>query len=223
MTPRWLPLITILWGLAPRPELVAGGTVIGTVRVSAAPVARDVPVRGLYRGGVTPAATPGADALVDQAQVVVYLTGVKNPELWPPPPPQVINQSGMAFIPHLLPILVGTEVAFPNNDRVYHNAFSYSKPKRFDLGRYAKGKTRSVIFDTPGIVRVFCEIHTNMRAIILVLESPFFTVAASGRPYRLSGIPPGTYTIHVWHEHKAPQDRPLSIEEGGTITVDFSL
>ena len=217
MAHRWLPIAAILWGLAPRASLVAGGTVVGAVHVSATRTERNLPVRGLYRGGATPAAR------ADQAQAIVYLTGVRSPEPWPPPPPQVINQVNRTFVPNLLPVLVGTEVTFPNNDRVYHNAFSYSKPKRFDLGRYAKGKTRSVIFDNPGIVRVFCEIHTNMRAVIVVLENPFFTVVTSGRPYRLSDVPPGDYTIHVWHKYQDPQDRPLSIEEGDTITVDFSL
>ena len=99
------------------------------------------------------------------------------------------------------------DVDFPNSDRTYHNVFSLSKTRPFDLGRYAAGRSKSVRFDRPGIVRVFCDIHSHMSAFILVFGHRFFTVTDEDGRYRLEGVPPGSYTVSVWHETLARESR----------------
>ena len=102
-----------------------------------------------------------------------------------------LDQKNETFVPYVLAVTVGSTVDFPNSDRIYHNVFSLSKPKRFDLGRYPRGQSRSVRFDQPGVVRVFCEIHSHMSAFILVFAHRYFaTTDAEGR-YRIDGVPPG--------------------------------
>ena len=98
-------------------------------------------------------------------------------------------------MPYVLAVTVGSTVDFPNSDRIYHNVFSLSKPRRFDLGRYPRGQSRSVRFDRPGVVRVFCEIHSHMSAFILVFAHRFFAVTDAEGRYRIDDVPPGTYTL----------------------------
>src|SRR5690606_19353065 len=111
-----------------------------------------------------------------------------------------LDQTNEQFVPRVLAITTGTTVDFPNNDRVYHNVFSLSKPRTFDLGRYAAGRSRAVRFDRPGIVRVFCDIHSHMSAWILVFNHPWFAVTDAEGDFVLRGVPPGTYSLAVWHE-----------------------
>ena len=106
-------------------------------------------------------------------------------------PPAAIDQKGEMFMPHILAVQSGTRVDFPNSDVIYHNVFSFSKVKRFDLGRYPKGQSRSVIFDRVGLVRVFCEIHSHMSAFVMVLPHGYFDTTDASGTYRISKIPPG--------------------------------
>ena len=133
----------------------------------------------------------------------------------------VMDQRGETFIPHVLAIAAGTNVEFPNSDRVYHNVFSLSKAARFDLGRYATGRAKTVRFDRPGIVRVFCDIHSHMNAFILVFSHPFFAMTdASGR-YQISDVPPGTYRLVAWNEGTTSEPRVVTVT--GTDAVDVDL
>lgn len=111
-----------------------------------------------------------------------------------------LDQVDKTFVPALLPIVVGTTVDFPNHDEIYHNVFSYSRAKRFDLGRYASDEKRSVTFDTPGIVRVFCEIHSFMRATIVVVPTPHYSVVDESGGFELRDVPAGEYQLLLWHE-----------------------
>jgi hypothetical protein len=122
----------------------------------------------------------------------------------------------------VLAIPVGTVVEFPNSDHIYHNVFSLSKPKRFDLGRYANGRSKWVRFDRPGIVRVFCDIHSHMSAFILIFGHRYFaTTDAEGR-YRIDNIPPGTYNVVAWQEGEARDTRTVRIPgQGGALEQDF--
>jgi len=134
-----------------------------------------------------------------------------------------MDQRNETFVPHVLAIMTGTTVDFPNSDAFYHNVFSLSKPARFDLGRYATGRSRSVRFDKPGIVRVFCDIHSHMNAFILVFSHPFFTLTNAEGRYSLENVPSGTYNVIAWNEGTASEPKPVTIPDGGVAELDFTL
>jgi plastocyanin len=166
-----------------------------------------------------------AHDMPDQRRSVVYLESA--PSLaFPDIEPQraVMDQRNETFVPHVLAITVGTTVDFPNNDNVYHNVFSLRGPKPFDLGRYAAGRSRSVRFDRPGIVRVFCEIHSHMSAFILVFNHRYFAVTAPDGRYQINRVPAGRYTLVAWNEGSIRESRPVVIgEDGGAVEADFAL
>ena len=135
-----------------------------------------------------------------------------------------LDQRNETFVPHVLPIVAGTTVDFPNNDRPYHNVFSLSITKTFDLGRYAAGHSKAVRFDKPGIVRVFCDIHSHMSAFILVFAHRYFALADEQGDYRLENVPPGTYNVLAWNESTPLETRRVVVpESGGDVEVNFSL
>jgi plastocyanin len=141
---------------------------------------------------------------------VVWLEG---PGL--PPAPQkkvVLDQRNLAFVPFVLAVRVGTTVEFPNNDKVFHNVFSFRDGKKFDLGMYPTGSMKPLVFDQPGLARLFCNIHPNMAAYVLAVDSPYFAVSNEKGAFTLVGVPPGTYTYHAWR----PGGQPLT----GSIKVD---
>jgi len=135
----------------------------------------------------------------------------------------VMDQRNETFVPHVLAITTGTLVDFPNSDKFYHNVFSLSKPKRFDLGRYPAGRSESVRFDRPGIVRVFCDIHSHMNAFILVFGHPFFAMTDAEGRYRIENVPPGTYSIVAWNEGTPTDPKTVTVPEGGSAEVDFAV
>jgi len=134
-----------------------------------------------------------------------------------------INQINEQFVPRVVAITTGTTVDFPNNDRIYHNVFSLSKARTFDLGRYAAGHSRAVRFDRPGIVRVFCEIHSHMSAWVLVFNHPFFAVTDDDGRYAIPNVPPGTYSLAAWHETLPGETRRVAIPDSGAVDIDFAL
>ena len=135
-----------------------------------------------------------------------------------------IDQRNETFVPHVLAIVAGTIVDFPNSDVTYHNVFSFSKTRSFDLGRYAVGRTRSVRFDRPGIVRVFCDIHSHMSAFVLVFAHRYFAVTDEDGDYRIEDIPPGTYTVNAWRESEPLQSRRVvATDEGGATELNFPI
>lgn len=133
----------------------------------------------------------------------------------------VLNQRDLVFRPQVLPVLVGTTVEFPNEDNLFHNVFSYSQTREFDLGRYPKGESRSVKFDEPGIVKVYCDIHAHMNAVILVLENPYFATPEDDGRYAIRDVPDGTYTMTFWYGRDAVDTRKITIRNGETVTADF--
>jgi plastocyanin len=135
----------------------------------------------------------------------------------------VMDQRNETFVPHVLTITTGTTVNFPNSDRIYHNVFSLSRTKSFDLGRYAVGRSKSIRFDRPGIVRVFCDIHSHMSAFILVFNHPFFALTDTEGRYRIDNIPPGSYNVIAWNEGLASEPRVAVVPDGGAAELDFQL
>jgi plastocyanin len=135
-----------------------------------------------------------------------------------------MDQRNEMFVPHVLAIVAGTTVDFPNSDHTYHNVFSLSKTRSFDLGRYAVGRSKSIRFDRPGIVRVFCDIHSHMSAFILVFAHRHFSIVDEEGRYRLDSVPPGTYTVVAWNESAPLESHRVVVPDGGgDIEVNFSL
>ena len=152
---------------------------------------------------------------------VVYLEG-SFPKAGALPVKQM-NQKDYMFIPALLPVQVGTKVEFPNQDDAYHNVFSYSPAKRFDLGRYRPDEkpVPSQIFDKAGLVTLRCDIHEHMRALILVLDTPHFVLTGADGNFRLSGMPPGKYTLKAWVNSRTTHERAVEIKPGAKLQANF--
>jgi plastocyanin len=165
--------------------------------------------------------TTGGVLSTEPPVAVVYLDGP-----FPKPtsqPTKQIAQKDLAFLPSLLPVQVGTRVEFPNLDDTYHNIFSYSPTKRFDLGRYRPEERPipSEVFDVPGLVTLRCDIHEHMRGLILVLNTPYFVVTDTQGRFRLNGLPSGHYTLKAWIDSKTTRAQPVELKKAATLHVDF--
>jgi plastocyanin len=208
-----------------RPALIAAparpGTIRGRVEVRRmlSPVERRPSIAELS----TPESVAARD-LADRNRSVVYLESAPRGALEQSEPGHAtMDQRNETFVPHVLAITTGTTVDFPNSDRIYHNVFSLSKTKRFDLGRYPVGHSRPVRFDQPGIVRVFCDIHSHMNAFILVFSHPFFAVTDAEGRYHIDNVPPGTYGVIAWNEGVSSEARPVTVPDGGVAELDFAV
>jgi hypothetical protein len=145
----------------------------------------------------------------DASNVVLWLTpteGTRLPSVPParPSPPPRLVQRNKSFEPHVLVVPVGTTVEFPNRDPFFHNVFSLFEGKRFDLGLYEAGSTRNVVFDKPGISYIFCNIHAEMSAVVLVLNTPYYGTSDRRGQILLHNVVPGRYILHVWYEGALP-------------------
>jgi plastocyanin len=196
------------------PSLRAEAVISGRVQL---PAARSAPVMNqryeiVSRAGILATNPPLA---------VVYLEG----DFPAPAQPAKVSlpQKDFAFIPALLPVRVGTRVEFPNLDDTFHNIFSYSPAKRFDLGRYRPEDkpVPSQVFETPGLVTLRCDIHEHMRGLILVLATPHFVMTDSEGRFRLTGLPPGRYTLKVWLDSRTTLSRPVELGADTTLVADF--
>lgn len=116
-----------------------------------------------------------------------------------------LTQHNKSFEPHLLVVPVESEVEFPNRDPFFHNVFSLFEGKRFDLGLYEAGTTRNVVFDRPGISYIFCNIHSEMSAVVVALETPYYGVSNPRGEILIPSVPPGRYVMHVWHQFCLPE------------------
>jgi len=194
--------------------LLASATVEGRVEL---PKSHSAPVQAkryqiVTKGGVLSTQPPLA---------VVYLDGV-----FPEPdslPTKQVTQKDLTFIPALLPVRVGTKVEFPSLDDTYHNIFSYSPAKRFDLGRYRPDERPipSQVFDKQGLVTLRCDIHEHMRGLILVLNTPYFVMTDTNGQFRLSGLPAGRYILKAWIDSRTTREKPVDLKNGQTLHVDF--
>ncbi len=213
---QWLYLFSVwaTWlGLAT--SVLAQATVEGTVQLPKSTEAvipnQRYPINTTK--GILPASPPEA---------VVYLDGAFPKSAEAKPPAAQLAQNNQQFVPVLLPVQVGSMVEFPNQDEIYHNVFSYSKAKRFDLGRYRKNeKPAALVFDKPGAVKVYCEIHEHMRATVLVLETPYFTKTDAEGKFILKNLPTGKHTLKAWIDEKTIWERPVELREEAVLRVDF--
>ena len=135
-----------------------------------------------------------------------------------------VAQKSAQFAPHILPVLAGTTVEWPNNDDIFHNVFSISELKSFDLDLY-KGNPpdKRVTFDRPGKVDVYCSIHANMTCVVLVLENPFFAATDAAGNYTIKNVPPGKYKLKAWHERLPADEREIEVPADGAVKADFTL
>jgi plastocyanin len=149
----------------------------------------------------------------------------------------VMDQANLAFIPHILPVLVGSTVQFPNHDKVSHNVFSLSRTKKFNLGSYPPGTVKTVVFDKPGIVELRCDVHAEMSAYIMVLKNPYWAVTDGEGNFTIPdpnyleqhgfkgvpGLPAGKYVIKTWHEKLASTKQSVEVPEKGDVAVTLDL
>jgi plastocyanin len=213
-----LALATLaLWPRVPSAAARAG-TIRGRVELRrVAPLAERRPT-------VNDVGSPEPRDVPDRLRSVVYLESAPRGAFEEREPGRaVMDQRNETFVPHVLAITTGTRVDFPNSDRIYHNVFSLSKAKRFDLGRYAAGRSNSVVFDRPGIVRVFCDIHSHMNAFILVFSHPFFALTDTDGRYQIDKVPAGTYNLIAWNEGVSSDPKPVVVPDGGVAELDFTL
>ncbi len=208
-----LVMLVLAAGFAVVAESTPAQSIEGRVELPKASAERGISSR--YQGG------PEMTGAPDPPAAVVYLEGV-FPITGPYRPVAQMTQKNLNFGPGILPIQVGTTVEFPNLDDTYHNVFSYSKTKRFDLGRYRKDENPGVVlFDKPGVVTLHCEIHGTMRGTILVLENPYFQKTDAQGFYRLGHLPTGQYVLKAWVNEKDIRSKPVMLTAGGVLHVDF--
>jgi plastocyanin len=153
-------------------------------------------------------------------EAVVFVDEIRTP---PAGHRALMDQRNRTFIPHVMAVQLGTHVTFPNHDTVFHNVFSFREGKRFDLGLYPVGTTRVVDFDQPGLVRIFCNIHSNMSAFIWVLENPYFAVTDRSGRFRIANVPAGDQVVRVWHERLGTRRLSVHVTRDGAISLPVAL
>jgi plastocyanin len=202
-----------------RPSAAVNATIRGRVEL------RQPPPDLARRPGVSDLAMPRPHDPTDRRRSVVYLETAPRAAFDHRDEPRAkLDQRNEAFVPHVLAIVAGTTVDFPNNDKTYHNVFSLSSAKPFDLGRYAVGRSKSIRFDRPGIVRVFCDIHSHMSAFILVFAHRHFAITDDEGRYRIDNVPPGTYTVVAWNESAPTESRRVVVGDAGAeVEANFAL
>ena len=212
----------ILTGLVTLTGL-SGADVRGTVTIERKLTPRNVtPAAGLYQRGSAVAleADTHANALdYERSHVVVYLEGAQSVNSVAVP--AVMEQQNRRFSPDLLVVPAGSPVSFPNFDPIFHNVFSLSKPKSFDLGNYSKGQTRSVTFPKPGIVSVYCHLHPNMSGTIVVTPNRWAARVEAAGQFALADVPPGKYTVVAWHKTGGTFRKTIEVTAGKDSEVNF--
>jgi plastocyanin len=213
---KLFPLFLFI-GLFGAASAKADAVVEGVVHLP--PPTTEPPLNQRYRTNADPVITA-----TNPPAAIVYLEGnFSSANKTVSPAPAEMAQKNILFAPDLIAVRVGTIVDFPNLDDTYHNVFSYSKAKRFDLGRYRKDeKPGTVIFDKVGVVNVHCEIHDRMRGTILVLQSPYFQKTDLSGHYRLDHLPSGRFVLKAWINEADVREHVVDLKEGATLQVDFA-
>ena len=216
----------VLVSLLGSPGVVGAGTIVGTVRAQGKEGADEAASGGKYDSRKFKFVER-----VNYAQFRDFVVYVDMPmartNAFTNHTVQVITrriaQKGAVFLPHVLPVMVGSTVEWPNEDDIFHNVFSVSDTKPFDLGLYKHPEVKRVTFDKPGRVDIFCSIHAAMNCIILVLENPWFASADDKGRFTIRDVPPGVYKLKAWHERLPPQMKEIKVPETGEVVADFTL
>ena len=200
--------------------LSAGVLVLGLLNGGIGKSAEDGSAR---ISGTTRVGIPGAE-LAQLGPVVVYLERQDAPER-----PSValgaakIRQKNARFLPSFKVVVQGQSLEMPNDDTIFHNVFSFSRPNHFDLGLYPQGESRSVTFGHQGLVRAYCSIHENMNLTILVVPSSHFDIVSRSGTFEISHIEPGRYRLYAWSERLPPAVHELSLKPGQHVVFDLTL
>jgi plastocyanin len=192
------------------------GRLTGSVKLTMANAAPN-PASAYERRAVGPKPRP----LSELKNVVIFFADL--PAVKGTPMQASIAQKDEQFIPHLVAVTTGSSVAFPNEDPFFHNVFSLSRGSSFNLGRYPSGSSRSKTFNRPGIVKVFCEIHSHMSAVIRVFNNKWFTIPSDDGTFAIADVPPGDHTIVAWHERIGERRDKVTIRPGAATQINFTL
>lgn len=190
---------------------------LGAVLVSvfaAAPAAA-----GTLQGRVAVVEKDGRPAQ-DLGEAVVWVEG---PKARVRASSATVNMKSKAFVPRVSVVAVGGSVEFPNLDSIFHNVFSVSGENRFDLQLYKKPKSASKLFEHPGIVRIYCNIHPQMSGFVLVRDNPFWTRVGPDGGFSIAEVPAGTWVLKAWHERAGESAQTVQVQETGTATASFTL
>jgi plastocyanin len=166
---------------------------------------------------VSPVVTTGTSELTN---VIIFVDAPATPSA---PMHAAINQTDEVFIPHTTAVTVGSTVEFPNDDMVFHNVFSLSRAASFDLGHYPQGTSKRRTFTKPGVIKVYCHLHSHMSAIVRVFDHPFFAVPETDGRFTIDGLTPGSYDVIAWHERVGDVTLRAEVRTGATSELSFSL
>jgi plastocyanin len=159
----------------------------------------------------------------DNGGAVIYIDKIPGKTFAAPSAPVPLDQVNLTFVPHVLPVLAGTRVAFPNSDDIRHNVFSPTPASKFNLGTYPKSTTKYYVFDKPGPVTLLCNVHAEMSAYVIVTETPYFAVSDKAGKFSLKDVPAGKYVLKVWHEKARPTSMEIVVGENQTVNAAFEL
>lgn len=202
-----------------------GGEITGHVRVTTTLTKKRVSLPQVYERHVAIAPPqPRNDREDELRRVVVYLEGqVRSGRTATASAPARIDQKNRRFEPEVLAVEAGAAVSFPNSDPIFHNVFSLSRIKQFDLGNYAAGETRTVTFDEPGLIQLHCHLHPNMSGAILVTPNRWHTQPDTAGNFLLKDVPPGRYSITAWHKSAGYFRRRIQVPVAGAASIDFEI
>lgn len=192
------------------------GRVSGTVRLA---LARGAPSGASVYAGRSVAPRPKSQPEI--RNVIVFFADA--PAQGSKPMRASIAQKDEQFFPHVVAVKTGSSVDFPNDDSIFHNVFSLSRPATFDLGRYPSGASRARTFQKAGIVKVYCQIHSHMSAVVRVFDHGWFTIPADTGAFAIDGVPPGSYTLVAWHERIGERRERVTIRAGATTEIALTL
>ena len=181
--------------------------------------------------GIQPALAGGitgkikAKGVKNSGDAVIYVDKIPGKTFPAPKEHARMDQKNLAFVPHVLPVVIGTTVDFINSDDVLHNVFSPDKcADKFNLGSWPKGQSKSYTFKEPGCAStLLCNVHPEMEGYVLVVETPYYAVSAKDGSYMIKDVPPGKYTLKIWHEKLKGQEVPVEVPDKGNVTLDLEI